>query len=402
MKKTSYEHAPTTHRSTQSAPQPITTTTTTTKTLRKSSSSNRGRVYALPFRPGSKTGSKRASLSLSKVGSSREKRVPSSSSSSKSRRTPASSRGYTNSSRRRSRGQQANAQSNSNIASVSLNRKHNEVGIAFIDLGDQSRISISQIPDNAFYSNTLSLLQGHHTSIVLLPDTATKTRLCEMITQVLGEDSVVPVNRKYFNESNGLELLQKHAANSMETDVAQKYLCLSAFATLMCWTEHTKHILFAPKSILVQWEDVRGSLMIDHASARHLELLHNSRTGKDTNGSLFASMNFTRTSVGKRMLRSRLLCPPNKIDVVNARLNSLEELLSSEEIFFQTQRCLKQFSDLDSMVSQLSSTPKDFNVKVLFSLSLSLSLSLLLTHSLTHSLTHTPPHRLHEHLYVTS
>ena len=104
--------------------------------------------------------------------------------------------------------------------------------------------------------------------------------------------------------------------------------------------------------------------MIDHASARHLELVRNSRTGKDTSGSIFACMNFTRTSVGKRMLRSRLLCPPNKIDIVNARLDSLEELLNSEQIFYQTQRCLKQFSDLDSMVSQLSIIPKDFNIKV--------------------------------------
>lgn len=286
-----------------------------------------------------------------------------SSTASSSARGALQSRGSTASScvRRKSK---SSTQQHSRVASVSVSRKLGEVGLCVIDLSDQSRVVISQVADNLYFSNMLSLLQSHNVTTILIPDTAVQSRLFETLDTAFGSvASIVPVNRKFFNESNGLELLQKHAANAVETDISMKYLALSAFSTLIQWTEHQQHIIFASKGLDVRWREIKGSLMIDHASARHLEIVRNARTGKESKGSLFSVVNFTKTSVGKRMLRSRLLCPPNEATIINGRLDSMEELLQNEDIFYSAQEALSRFSNLEVMISQLSATPKDVSVK---------------------------------------
>ena len=197
-----------------------------------------------------------------------------------------------------------------------------------------------------------------------MPDSQMSTRFGRAIEDAVGSHAtVVCVNRKFFNESEGLERLQHLAANSLETEIHKKYLALSAFATLVRWTEHEKHIIFSSKGIHVTWRELTGSLTIDHASARHLEIVRNARSGSVRNGSLFATLNFTKTAIGKRMLRSRLLCPPNRRSVVESRLDSLDELLQNEEIFYQLQTILGQFVNLDVMVSHLAATPRDVSVR---------------------------------------
>eukprot|EP00940_MAST-03C_sp_MAST-3C-sp2_P001844 g1844.t1 len=250
------------------------------------------------------------------------------------------------------------------VAAVSISRNHGTVGVACMDLSDQSQVSISQVAVNHFYSNAFSLIQSQGATTILIPDTQLTSRFGEALQESFGKyASIVSINRRYFNESDGLELVQTHAANTLETDIHRKYLALSAFATLIRWTEHEKHVMFSAKALHVRWRELSGSLMIDRASVRHLEIVRNARTGSERKGSLFAALNFTKTAVGKRMLRTRLLCPPNRENVVKMRLDSLEEMLHNEEMFYRTQQSLSEFVNLDSMVSHLATAPKDASIR---------------------------------------
>jgi DNA mismatch repair ATPase MutS len=49
------------------------------------------------------------------------------------------------------------------------------------------------------------------------------------------------------------------------------------------------------------------------------------------------------------MLRSNLLQPPNNLEVIQHRLDTVEKLLESEELFFDMISTLKQIPDLDAL-----------------------------------------------------
>jgi DNA mismatch repair ATPase MutS len=63
---------------------------------------------------------------------------------------------------------------------------------------------------------------------------------------------------------------------------------------------------------------------------KNLELIVSLKEGNKT--SLYGAMNRTYTACGARLLRSCLLQPPANVDVINQRLNAVEELLSNESV----------------------------------------------------------------------
>lgn len=75
-------------------------------------------------------------------------------------------------------------------------------------------------------------------------------------------------------------------------------------------------------------------MMIDVSSIRSLELIQNAENPK-SKYCLFGLLNETLTPMGSRMLRSNILQPSTQVQhTVGPRLDSLEELTTNEDMFF--------------------------------------------------------------------
>eukprot|EP00941_MAST-03F_sp_MAST-3F-sp1_P003722 g3722.t1 len=233
-----------------------------------------------------------------------------------------------------------------------------EVGLAAIDLSDQTTVKLSQLADNRNFTKTLALLQALNPRVVLVPDTLLQGTLVSSIERFFKEVEVIPCQRKFFNEANGADLVAKHGANAVETDLKTKYLPLASLSCLIQHTEEYERLLFAARSMRIQWVDLEGHMIIDHVSARHLEIVTNARTGKQKAGTLFAIINRTKTTVGARKLRSTLLCPPSDPGTIEVRLDTVESLLSNGEVFFKVRDILAKFTNLDVLMNQLASKAK--------------------------------------------
>ncbi|KAG5947517.1 hypothetical protein E4U53_006413 [Claviceps sorghi] len=92
-------------------------------------------------------------------------------------------------------------------------------------------------------------------------------------------------------------------------------------------------------------------MMIDISVLQSLEIVQNLRNSKSKD-SLFGVMNQTLTSMGSRMLRSNILQPPTQYDTFIApRYDAVEELTTEEETFHSLRAALKDFTDVEKMVT---------------------------------------------------
>jgi len=92
---------------------------------------------------------------------------------------------------------------------------------------------------------------------------------------------------------------------------------------------------------------------IDESSQRNLELLVNQRDG-DIRFSLLEVMDETRCSMGRRLLKRRLLHPLRDLDKINARLDIVENLYRDQGKLSKLRELLGKTPDLERLCSRLA------------------------------------------------
>ncbi|MBI2668355.1 DNA mismatch repair protein MutS [Candidatus Woesearchaeota archaeon] len=139
----------------------------------------------------------------------------------------------------------------------------------------------------------------------------------------------------------------------------QKLNCAACGALLSYLRETQKNALTHIKSISVQANAVK--MLLDKSTIRNLELLRNIADGS-TRGTLLGILDKTVTAMGSRLLRRWILEPLLQIDLINQRLDALQELnkeiINREEIIQQ----LKDVQDLERVISRVNygnATPRD-------------------------------------------
>ncbi len=96
-----------------------------------------------------------------------------------------------------------------------------------------------------------------------------------------------------------------------------------------------------------------GSLGLDSATVRNLELVRNIRDGK-VKGSLFDIMDFTSTTMGGRLLRSWILGPLCDAKAIDRRLEAVEDALSHTVPRAEVRECLKGVHDLERLTGKIA------------------------------------------------
>ncbi|XP_055016798.1 mutS protein homolog 4 [Boleophthalmus pectinirostris] len=238
-----------------------------------------------------------------------------------------------------------------------------EIGMASLNLKCPELI-LSQFADTGTYAKVITSIHILVPLEILMPDTASEkgkgTKLFNLITENFSRVAFTAVQRRYFNERKGLEYIQQLCALEYSTvlmEVQSKYYCLAAAAALLKYLEFIQNSVYAPKSLKVSFKGSERTAMIDSASASNLELAVNNRDHRSEH-TLFGVLNHTRTSGGARRLRSNILEPLADVDTINIRLDSIQEMLQNEELFFGLKNAIGHFLDIDQLLSVLVQIPK--------------------------------------------
>ncbi|KAF7254801.1 hypothetical protein EYD10_01306 [Varanus komodoensis] len=238
-----------------------------------------------------------------------------------------------------------------------------EVGMASIDLKNPE-VVLSQFADNTTYAKVITKLRILTPLEIIMSntacDTGNATKLFTLITENFKNVTFTTVQRKFFNEAKGLEYIEHLCTpehNTVLMEVQSKYYCLAATAAVLKYVEFIQNSVYAPKSLRIRFHGSEQTAMIDSTSAINLELITNNRDPRNGH-TLFGVLNYTKTPGGSRRLRSNILEPLIDTDTINTRLDSVQELLQDEELFFGLQSVISRFVDTEQLLSVLVQIPK--------------------------------------------
>ncbi|KAJ8102776.1 muts domain V-domain-containing protein [Lipomyces tetrasporus] len=242
------------------------------------------------------------------------------------------------------------------------------VGLSFVSI-DTGECVLCEIVDSQTYIRTIHKLTVYDPVEILVANSTVepaKSKLCSIIEDNLPGAKLIPIARKYFNESIGHDYISQLSfpkdVESISVLIASKFFPVCALAAVMKHIEINLNLTFAAHSLRIRYEGSEGSMLIDYSTIRNLELIQNIANPKVPH-SLLGILNNTHTPMGLRLLRSNILQPLTDAATLEARLDALEELTQNEELFFSCQSSLKPFQDLDRLLTSLISIPTKPSIK---------------------------------------
>lgn len=177
------------------------------------------------------------------------------------------------------------------------------------------------------------------------------------------DSSVVFISRQYFDQDRGADYLKTTLQGEVDSDLVAKYIVLSGSYCLLRYIENCSGCAFAQHSLRVEYGTSCSSRMnLDRRTAVNLELICNAKTGKQKE-SLFGVINYTKTVIGARLLRSNILRPTTDIETISMRLDLVEDLLTNNRVFVEIVALLSAFPDLDKMLNGLTAVPRNITQK---------------------------------------
>lgn len=100
----------------------------------------------------------------------------------------------------------------------------------------------------------------------------------------------------------------------------------------------------------IKLEVTKGTMQLDNTTIRSLELIYpNNPHGK----SVYDCLNYCKTSMGKRELRSWVLRPLTTVNTIDFRLNCVEEVIEKKSIQ-SLQKQLDEIVDLERLISRVA------------------------------------------------
>jgi DNA mismatch repair protein MutS len=96
----------------------------------------------------------------------------------------------------------------------------------------------------------------------------------------------------------------------------------------------------------------KGNMLLDQTTLRNLELT--STLSGEYDGSLLSSINFCRTAMGRRLLKTWILRPLSNIESITSRQNSVNALFRSSKRIDSLRDALKGLRDMERLATQLA------------------------------------------------
>jgi DNA mismatch repair protein MutS len=241
--------------------------------------------------------------------------------------------------------------------------------MSVVFVSDRFGIAISDVSTGDFYVTEESSLRSFLNEMNKYKPTEI---ICNEAFQISGIDmdelrdhrhiSVSVLDNYYFEEDLAKRLLTKHfkVSSLKSLDLEDEALgTVAAGATFQYLKETQKSDL----NTITHIEVYRDSnyMMIDSSSRRNLELTETLRD-KEKRGSLLWVLDHTRTAMGARRLRSDIEQPLRNKEDIEARLDAVEDLLTSVADREEIREYLGPVYDLERLMTRISyktANPRD-------------------------------------------
>jgi DNA mismatch repair protein MSH4 len=268
-----------------------------------------------------------------------------------------------------------------------------ETCIASLNAGSPVTLQITKQANGQTYAETLAYLEMLNPDEVLLNEGRQNSQLASKVLQLFGgiqsvdgvrmmprvdhyeRDSglgecktstvVKFISRSCFDQTRGADLLRRVTRDdSYDTSLIEDYTVVSSAHAVLHYTQQCLGASISRKCLQVIFDSGgKNQMTIDRSTLLQLELLANAKTGK-TRGSLMATIDCTKTTVGSRLLRTNLMAPPCRADTINARLDLVDALLADEDFFYLMLHHLKSLPDVDKMLATVAVVPQARRLKV--------------------------------------
>ncbi|TGJ70805.1 MutS protein msh4 [Orbilia oligospora] len=226
-----------------------------------------------------------------------------------------------------------------------------QVGLAFVNVST-AECTLCEICDSQTYVRTLHKLAVFDPLEILIPETILPPRTSKIpgiIQENLPGARLTTLPRKYYNENIGMDYISrlsfKSEAESVQVAISGKFYAISAAAAVIKHIELQYNIGFVGHSLRVRYQSSEVDLNADGPNF------------------LFMIVRSDVTPMGGRLLRSSILQPLTNTSILDDRLDAVEELATSEEMFFGTKKALQGFGDMDRLLTSLITVPANSSLK---------------------------------------
>lgn len=245
---------------------------------------------------------------------------------------------------------------NNFIASVFKDKKEQKYGFAYTDVSC-GEFYFTELT----FEELLSELNRVSPSEVLVPFVYEKSKELIVKEKILEIDSLIKENwfctaldKGYFNLDFASKKLKEELNIQSLESLAGGTLILGLIAAASIFEYLNKTQLNEkPTFENIKPYYIGTFLNLDKTTRKNLELTETIRE-KEFEDSLLWSIDYAKTKMGKRRLRSWLEQPLLDISLINSRLDSIEELINYKNIFHELSIILENISDLERIVSRLS------------------------------------------------
>ncbi|OMO52493.1 hypothetical protein COLO4_37144 [Corchorus olitorius] len=270
-----------------------------------------------------------------------------------------------------------------------IENRAKEVGVAAFDLRSASLHLSQYIETSSSYQNTKTLLQFYDPMVIIVPPNKLAPEgmvgVSELVDRFYASVKKVVMARGCFDDTKGAMLIKNLAAREpsalgLDNYYKQYYLCLASASATIKWIEAEKGVIVTNHSLSVTFNGSLDHMNIDatrkvlsfivDGSVQNLEIiepLHSALWGTtNKKRSLFHMLKTTKTIGGTRLLRANLLQPLKDVETINTRLDTLDELMSDEQLFFGLSQVLRKFpKETDRVLCHFCFKPKKVTNDVL-------------------------------------
>jgi DNA mismatch repair protein MutS len=252
--------------------------------------------------------------------------------------------------------------SNRYLSAISrpADKSHGPYGASYLDISTgEFLISEHGDPDELF--DELSRM-GPAELLLAESEDAGGQEVVQSITALLPDMCLTRRAEHTFHFETAREALLEHfqTLNLAGFGCDHMLAGIAAAGALLQYVSETQKTACAhiEKLIPVNLEDV---LIIDEPSRRNLELVQ-TIVGSSRKGSLLATLDYTTTPMGARLLKRRLLSPLRDVARIRARLQAVEQLFIDSRLRENLRDLLADVYDLERLNSRVvlgSANPRD-------------------------------------------
>lgn len=232
---------------------------------------------------------------------------------------------------------------------ISVVLSKSSLSMAVIDSSTGESWASTWMDNERFSSLEDELLRWNPAEIVISPKDAENSELCAIFANL---DNCV-ISQHSVNKKRRLErlesLLEVSDLGHLDLDNSPLSIEAAGFAADYLAEVHFKDDI--PLRDLHIVEET-GHLIVDQTTLRNLEIT--STLSGEYEGSLVSSMNFCRTAMGRRLLKTWLLRPLHQVEAIELRHNAVKILKSSSKRLDMLRKNLAGLRDIERLSTQLA------------------------------------------------